>query len=32
MDGGENRMEIFDLLNLSAEGYENRNVNVCKHI
>lgn len=21
-------MEIFDLLNLSAEGYENRNVNV----
>jgi quercetin dioxygenase-like cupin family protein len=24
----ENRMEIYDLLNLSAEGYENRNVNV----
>lgn len=24
-------MEIFDLLNLSAEGYENRNVNVFYH-
>ena len=24
-------MEIFDLLHLSAEGYENRNVNVFYH-
>ena len=23
-------MEIFDLMNLKAEGYENRNVNIYK--